>query len=185
MVPLGTQAPEFTLANPAGHKWSLPADAGEHGTLVIFACNHCPYVRHVAPTLGAAAERWIEQGIAVVGVSSNDPVRYPADRPELMPAQAAEWGWSFPYLVDADQSVARAYRAACTPDFYLFDKDLQLVYRGRFDGSTPGNGVELTGAELDAAVQALVAGSPLPADQVPSIGCSIKWLPGSEPPWVG
>lgn len=185
MVPLGTTAPDFTLPDPSGSSWSLAEAAGKHGTLVAFVCNHCPYVRHIAPALGVAAARWIEQGVAVLAVNPNDADRYPDDRPELMPAHAADWGWSFPYLHDAGQAVARAYRAACTPDFFLHDDAMQLVYRGRFDGSTPRNGVEVTGAELDAAVQALLTGTPQPAEQFASIGCSIKWRPGQEPPWFG
>lgn len=185
MLPLATKAPDFTLPDPSGRKWSLPDVAGRHGTLVIFACNHCPYVRHIAPALAEATARWIADGIGVIAVNSNDADRYPADRPEAMASQASEWRWTFPYVFDGDQKVAHAYKAACTPDFYLFDADLQLVYRGRFDGSTPGNGVEITGAELDAAVQALIAGAAQPDDQIPSVGCNIKWRPGNEPPWFG
>lgn len=185
MLPLATEAPDFTLPDPTGREWSLAEVAGSKGTLVIFACNHCPYVRHIASELGAAATGWVADGVGVIAVNSNDTVRYPADRPELMPAQAAEWGWQFPYVVDADQTVAREYRAACTPDFFLFDDRMRLTYRGRFDGSTPGNGVPITGEELGRAVQALLGGLPQPDEQVPSIGCNIKWRPGHEPPWFG
>ena len=156
---------------------------GARGTLVAFVCNHCPYVKHVARDLGTAARRWVDQGIGVVAINSNDADQYPDDRPERMVEQAESWGWNFPYLVDADQTAARAYRAACTPDFFLFDSSGALVYRGRFDGSTPGNNVPLTGEELDAAVVALVAGEPISTDQRSSVGCSIKWKPGNEPGW--
>lgn len=185
MLPLDTEAPDFTLPDPAGRNLSLAEAAGARGTLVAFVCNHCPYVKHLAVDFGAAAARWTAAGVVVIGINSNDADAYPNDRPDKMAEQAAEWNWRFPYLVDADQSVAHAYRAACTPDFFLFDADRRLVYRGRFDESTPGNGKPITGAELDAAVAALVAGEPLPDEQVPSIGCNIKWKAGNQPPWFG
>jgi peroxiredoxin len=180
-LPLGSPAPEFTLPGGDGAKRSLSELAGQRGTLVAFVCNHCPYVKHVATDFAAAASRWIDQGLGVVAINSNDAEQYPEDRPERMVDQAAAWGWTFPYLVDADQTAALAYGAACTPDFFLFDGDRRLVYRGRFDGSTPGNNVPLTGEELDAAVTALVGGEPISSDQRPSVGCSIKWKPGNEP----
>lgn len=185
MLPIGTPAPEFSLPDPTGTTWSLTENTGEYGTLVAFVCNHCPYVKHLAMEFGTAAKRWISAGVSVIAINSNDADAYPDEKPERMAEQAAKWGWTFPYLVDADQSVAKAYRAACTPDFYLFDAEQRLVYRGRFDGSTPRNDVTLTGHELDGAVRALVAGQAPVEDQVPSIGCNIKWLPGSEPPWFG
>ncbi|MPY84837.1 MAG: redoxin domain-containing protein [Actinophytocola sp.] len=185
MLTLGTTAPEFALPDPDGTVWSLDRVAGERGTLVAFVCNHCPYVRHIAAELGRAAARWTSSGIGVVGINSNDVESHPDDRPERMAEQATAWGWEFPYLSDTDQSVAHAYRAACTPDFFLFDDSRCLVYRGRFDGSTPGNDVEVSGSELDAAVQTLIAGEPISGEQVPSIGCNIKWRPGYEPPWFG
>ncbi len=182
-LPLGTPAPDFSLPDPAGTIWTLEQVSGPRGTLVAFVCNHCPYVKHVAHALGDAARRWVDAGIGVVGINSNDASQYPEDRPERMVEQAEAWKWSFPYLVDADQTAALAYKAACTPDFFLFDSSGALVYRGRFDGSTPGNNVPLTGEELDAAVSALVAGTPISTDQRPSVGCSIKWKPGNEPGW--
>ncbi|MPY77670.1 MAG: redoxin domain-containing protein [Actinophytocola sp.] len=185
MLTLGTTAPEFALPDPDGTVWSLEQVAGQRGTLVAFVCNHCPYVRHIAVELGEATSRWIADGIGVVGINSNDVASHPDDRPERMAEQAAAWGWTFPYVSDTDQSVAKAYRAACTPDFFLFDDSRCLVYRGRFDGSTPGNDVAVTGEELDVAVRALLAGEPTSGDQVPSIGCNIKWARGNEPEWFG
>jgi peroxiredoxin len=180
-LPLGSPAPDFTLAGGDGTKRSLSELAGSRGTLIAFVCNHCPYVKHIATDFAAAAERWVDEGVGVVAINSNDAERYPEDRPERMVEQAAAWGWAFPYLVDADQTAALAYGAACTPDFFLFDETGSLVYRGRFDGSTPGNNVPLTGDELDTAVAALVSGDPISSDQRPSVGCSIKWKPGNEP----
>ncbi len=180
-LPLGSTAPDFTLPDATGTNVTLSDLTGSRGTLVAFVCNHCPYVKHVAPEFAAAAQRWIGEGVGVVAINSNDAEQYPDDRPERMVEQAAAWGWTFPYLVDAEQSAARDYGAVCTPDFFLFDAAGTLVYRGRFDGSTPGNNVSLTGDELGAAVAALVAGEALSTDQRPSVGCSIKWKPGNEP----
>ncbi|MFB9729371.1 thioredoxin family protein [Haloechinothrix salitolerans] len=185
MLTLGTTAPDFALPDPDGVMWSLDQVAGTHGTLVAFVCNHCPFVRHIAVEFGEATARWQESGIGVVGINSNDVTSHPDDRPEKMAEQAKAWGWTFPYVSDTDQSVAKAYRAACTPDFFLFDDSRCLVYRGRFDGATPGNDVAVTGEELDAAVRSLLAGEPISGDQVPSIGCNIKWTPGNEPEWFG
>ncbi len=180
-LPLGSPAPDFTLHAADGTSRSLSELAGPRGTLIAFVCNHCPYVKHIATDFATAAKRWVDDGVGVVAINSNDAEQYPEDRPERMVEQAAAWGWLFPYLVDADQTAALAYGAVCTPDFFLFDGDSQLVYRGRFDGSTPGNNVPLTGDELDAAVTALVGGEPISRDQRPSVGCSIKWKPGNEP----
>jgi peroxiredoxin len=182
-LPLGTSAPAFSLPDASGSPWTLEQVARRRGTLVAFVCNHCPYVKHVAAEFGKAASRWTDAGIGVVGINSNDAAQYPEDRPERMIEQAKAWQWTFPYLVDADQSAALAYRAVCTPDFFLFDSGGALVYRGRFDASTPGNNVPLTGDELGAAVSALLAGEPISADQRPSVGCSIKWKPGNQPAW--
>ncbi|HET9143924.1 thioredoxin family protein [Actinophytocola sp.] len=185
MLPLGTPAPPFALPDPTGKVWSLSDVAGERGTLVAFVCNHCPYVRHIAPRLGEVAARWHDAGIGVVGINSNDATSYPDDQPDRMATQAAEWKWTFPYVTDESQSVARAYRAACTPDFFLFDADRALVYRGRFDAARPRSTTPVTGAELDGAVAAVLAGRPVTGDQVPSIGCNIKWKPGNAPEWFG
>jgi thiol-disulfide isomerase/thioredoxin len=181
MLPLGTVAPGFSLPDPAGVVHSRPEAGAAPATLIAFLCNHCPYVKHVAPALGQLAAAWQGRGVAVLGVNSNDVEAYPDDRPELMATFAAEHGWSFPYLHDETQEVGRAYRAACTPDFFLFDTDLRLVYRGRLDASRPNSGVPVTGDDLGAAIDAVLAGQPVSDDQTPSIGCSIKWRPGNEP----
>jgi peroxiredoxin len=180
-VPLGTQAPDFTLPAPDGSKFGTADVADAPGLLVAFVCNHCPYVQHVASGLGRVAAGWMADGLAVIAVNPNDVAAYPADAPEHMPAFAAEHGWSFPYLHDETQEVAAAYRAACTPDFFLFDAERRLVYRGQMDASRPGNGVPVTGDDLDAAVRAMLAGDAVATDQAPSVGCSIKWKPGNEP----
>jgi peroxiredoxin len=185
MVPLGTTAPPFELPDPDGVTWTLDRVAGPRGTLVAFLCNHCPYVQHIAVALGAAAARWRQQGVGVVGINSNDPGAYPDEVPERMAANAAAWRWTFPYVSDPDQTAAHAYRAACTPDFFLFDADRRLVYRGRFDAARPGNGVPVTGDELDAAVASVIAGEEIEVGQLASIGCNIKWKPGNEPAWFG
>ncbi|MFP4512997.1 MAG: thioredoxin family protein [Acidimicrobiales bacterium] len=181
MLDLGTVAPDFDLADPDGNRVTRDDAAGEHGLLVAFVCNHCPYVKHVGRELGLLTQRWMSRGVGVVGINSNDPEAYPDDAPDTMAAAARGWGWDFPYLVDETQQVAKDYRAACTPDFFLFDRDLRLVYRGQMDESRPGSDVPVTGADLDAAVKAVIAGEAVPADQAPSMGCSIKWRPGNEP----
>ena len=185
MLTLGTQAPIFALPDPDGKVWSLDDVAGPRGTLVAFVCNHCPYVRHIAPKLGEIATGWIDAGIGVIGVNSNDTASHPDDRPEHMATQAREWKWTFPYVTDEDQSTALAYRAACTPDFFLFDADRRLSYRGRFDAARPGNKLPITGEELHAAIQAVLTGTPVSTDQYPSIGCNIKWKPGNTPTYFG
>jgi peroxiredoxin len=178
MLPLGTPLPEFSLPDPAGDLHG-PADTTDAaGILVAFLCNHCPYVVHVGPDLGRLAADWAAAGIAVFGINSNDPVSYPDDSADRMPAFAEKNGWTFPYLVDETQDIARAYHAACTPDFFLFDRDRTLVYRGRLDGSRPNSGAPVTGEELDAAIQAVLKDVPVPSDQKPSMGCSIKWRDG-------
>lgn len=183
MLPLGTVAPDFTLPDPQGVEHSLAGLAeGADGVLVMFLCNHCPYVQHVAPKLAQLATGFQERGVAVVGISSNDVAQYPDDRPERMAAEVVEKGYTFPYLYDETQAVAQAYHAACTPDFFLFDADRHLVYRGQFDDSRPKNDLPVTGRDLDEAVAALLDGRTITeADQVPSLGCGIKWKPGNEP----
>ncbi|MGQ0701457.1 MAG: thioredoxin family protein [Panacagrimonas sp.] len=176
MLPLGTTAPDFVLVDTiGGRSCALPELRGEKGTLVMFICNHCPYVKHVNPELVRLAKDYSGAGIGVVAISSNDADAYPGDAPATMAELARELGYPFPYLHDATQDVARAYQAACTPDFFLFDKAMRLVYRGRLDDSTPGNGRSLTGADLRAALDALLAGVGMLADQQPSMGCNIKW----------
>jgi peroxiredoxin len=181
MLPLGTTAPDFRLPAPDGslHAPSDVADAP--ALLVAFVCNHCPFVVHIAPTFGELTRRWAQQGVATIGVTSNDLESHPEDGPEHMAVFAKENGWEFPYLTDETQEVAQTYRAACTPDLFLFDGDRKLVYRGQLDDSRPSNGLPVTGNDLDAAVQAVLAGNPVSEDQKPSIGCNIKWKPGNEP----
>lgn len=176
MLPLGTRAPEFCLREPLHDRnLTLAEVRGTRGTLVMFICNHCPYVQHVNAELVRLARDATPRGIGLVAISSNDARSYPEDAPPRMAEAARALGYPFVYLHDATQSAARAYDAACTPDFFLFDDDLRLVYRGRLDDSTPGNGRPLTGADLRAAIDALLAGLPPLAEQSPSLGCNIKW----------
>ena len=185
MLPLGSEMPAFELPDFDGQTFSSAALKDAPGTLVMFICNHCPYVKHIRPRLAEVTKDLAGGGLAVVGINSNDAVAYPDDSPEAMAAEAAEWGYTFPYLVDEQQVVARAFRAACTPDFFLFDGEGRLAYRGQFDGSRPKNGLEVTGSDLMAAAEAVLDGRPVPAEQRPSIGCNIKWKPGNEPDYFG
>ena len=152
---------------------------------VIFMCNHCPYVKHIRGGLAQLARDYTSRGVAIVGISSNDVENYPADSPKKMAEEAKAAGYTFPYLYDETQEVAKAYRAACTPDFYIFDGDQRLVYRGQFDDSRPGNGVPVSGKDVRAALDALLAGKLVPSNQRASIGCNIKWKPGNEPEYFG
>ena len=181
MLPLGTGAPDFALPNVDGRTVTLADAAGPRGTLVMFICNHCPFVKHVADQLAALGRDCLPRGIGVVAISSNDVSSHPADSPEQMVHEAEERGYVFPYLYDETQEVAHAYHAACTPDFFLFDGDRKLAYRGQLDASRPGNDFPVTGADLRAAIDALLLGHPVPAEQRPSLGCNIKWKPGNEP----
>lgn len=185
MLPLGTQAPHFSLPGTEGEAVSLDDFRESSGLLVVFLCNHCPFVKHIRDGLAAFGRDYMPRGLGVVAISSNDVERYPADSPEQMAREKAEAGYPFPYLFDESQDVALAYRASCTPDFFLFDEDLRLVYRGQFDGSRPGNGVPVTGEDLRGAADALLSGDPIPETQIPSVGCNIKWKPGREPDWFG
>lgn len=181
MLALGTPAPDFSLAEPkTGGTVSLN-DFQDRPLLVVFMCNHCPYVKHLASALAAFARDYHQRGLAVVAINSNDVANYPDDSPEKMVEEANAQGYAFPYLYDATQAVAQAYRAACTPDFFLFDAGHRLVYRGQFDSSRPGNDQPVTGADMRAAAEALLAGAPISPDQRPSLGCNIKWKPGNEP----
>lgn len=180
MLPLGTKAPDFKLPNVDGQVVQRQDFDGQP-LLVIFMCNHCPFVVHLRSALAAFAEDYRQKGLAVVGISSNDVDGYPQDGPEEMKKEAASAGYRFPYLYDATQAAAKAYKAACTPDFFLFDSDHTLVYRGQFDSSRPGNDVPITGEDLRNACDAVLAGREVSTDQVPSIGCNIKWKPGAEP----
>lgn len=181
MTPLGTRAPSFSLPNTSGKLVSLSDFAGAPALLVVFLCNHCPYVKHLQHHLAKLVAEYQRRGLAAVGINSNDASRYPDDAPERMAEVAKEVGYSFPYLFDQTQEVAKAYRAACTPDFFLFDREQCLAYRGQYDGSRPGNPMPVTGADLRAAIEALLARKPATAEQRPSIGCSIKWKTGNEP----
>jgi peroxiredoxin len=178
MLPLGTTAPEFALPDISGKKVSLADFKGSSALLVMFICNHCPYVKHLRAGLAQLGKDYQSKGVAIVAINANDVKNYPDDSPVRMKEEAASAGYHFPYLYDETQNVAKAYRAACTPDFFLFDGDLKLVYRGQFDASRPGNGVQVTGQDLRAAMDAVIAGRPVPKDQKPSIGCNIKWKGG-------
>lgn len=175
MIPLGTRAPSVTLPDTTGAMVSLPQPGTHPAVLVVFMCNHCPYVKHVAGELARLGRELPERGVAMFGINSNDAEQYPADGPAAMVREVEARGYAFPYLFDAEQSVARAYRAACTPDFFLFDRELKLVYRGELDESRPGNGKPVTGAALRAAIDAVLDGRPPLAEQIPSMGCNIKW----------
>ena len=181
MLPLGTTAPTFSLPNVDGRILGLDDVAGERGTVVMFICNHCPFVKHVADQLAQLGRDYAPLGIGFVAISSNDVSGHPADSPEQMIHEAEARGYPFAYLYDETQDVARDYRAACTPDFFAFDAGLQLAYRGQLDGSRPGNGAAVTGADLRAALDALVAGRRPAEEQRPSLGCNIKWKAGREP----
>jgi peroxiredoxin len=180
MLPIGTHAPDFSLPGTDGASVSL-ADFNGKPLLVMFMCNHCPFVVHLRSALAEFSNAYTAKGLAVVGISSNDVENYPQDSPDLMKTEAQSAGYQFPYLYDATQDVAKAYSAACTPDFFLFDADHTLAYRGQFDASRPGNGVEITGQDLRQACDAVLAGKTPAAEQTASIGCNIKWIPGHEP----
>ena len=184
MLPLGTSAPAFALPDPAGQVVSLDSLKGP-ALLVAFLSNHCPYVKRVADGLGELARDLQARGVAVVGIGANDVANYPDDRPEMMAKMAEAHGWPFPYLYDESQATAQAYRAACTPDFFLFDGEGRLAYRGQFDDSRPRNDLPVTGRDLRAALDAVLEGRPVSPEQTPSIGCNIKWKPGNEPAWFG
>jgi len=181
MLPLGTKAPDFRLADPAGKEVSLSDFNGAPALVVVFMCNHCPFVKHIRAGLAQFARDYQARGVAVVGINSNDVRNYPADSPAKMAEEIRAAGYVFPYLYDETQGVAKAYRAACTPDLYLFDKEQRLVYRGQFDDSRPGNNMPVTGNDLRSAVDAVLAGKPVPSAQKASIGCNIKWKPGNAP----
>jgi len=181
MLSLGTKAPDFSLVNVDGRTVSLTDFADAPALLVMFICNHCPFVKHIADALAQFTAEQLTKGVAVVGINSNDAAGYPADSPEQMVREAEERGYQFPYLYDETQEVAKAYRAACTPDFFLFDRDRRLVYRGQFDDSRPDSGIPVTGRDLRAAIEAVLAGKKPSENQRPSIGCNIKWAPGNEP----
>ena len=181
MLPLGTTAPDFKLPDTNGKTVSLADFKSTPALLVIFMCNHCPYVVHIRAGLAQLARDYAPKRVAIVGINSNDVANYPADSPAKMKDEVKTAGYIFPYLYDETQAVAKAYHAACTPDIYLFDKNRKLVYRGQFDDSRPGNGIPVTGKDLRAALDAVLAGKPVSPNQKASMGCNIKWKSGSEP----
>jgi len=185
MLPLGTRAPDFKLPDTAGKMVSLADFESAKAFLVVFMCNHCPYVKHIRTGLAQLARDYMPRGVGIVGISSNDVENYPQDSPRNMADEAKAAGYIFPYLYDETQDVAKAYRAACTPDLYLFDGEQRLAYRGQFDDSRPGTNVPVTGKDLRTALDALLAGKPVPPNQKASIGCNIKWKPGNEPEYFG
>ncbi len=181
MVPLGTQMPPFELPDFDGRIVASSDYEGAAATLVMFICNHCPYVRHVRPALARLAGEYRDRGVAVIAINSNDVAAYPQDGPDGMRDEAKQAGYLFPYLFDASQQVAKAYRAACTPDFYVFDAGRRLAYRGQLDDTRLGSGREPTGKDLRRALDDVLTGRPVGGQQYPSAGCSIKWRPGNEP----
>jgi peroxiredoxin len=185
MLPLGTEAPAFRLPDPSGRMVSLDDHPDAKAYLVVFMCNHCPFVKHVRGELAKLGRELPERGVAMVGINANDADKYPDDSPSRMRDEAETYGYAFPYLVDQTQEVAKAYQAACTPDFFLFDATRRLRYRGQLDASRPSNGKPVTGADLRAAIDAVLEGREPSPEQVPSIGCNIKWKPGNAPEWFG
>ncbi|TWU16140.1 thioredoxin family protein [Allorhodopirellula heiligendammensis] len=181
MMPLGTAAPDFSLPETDGGTVSLSDFKDSKALLVVFLCNHCPYVKHVAEQLKLLSDEYMQHGVGIVGINSNDIDKYPEDNFAAMKAEKAERNYAFPYALDEDQSIAIAYGAACTPDFFLFDAQHQLTYRGQLDGSRPKSGEPVTGVDLRAALDETLAGRTAAIDQKPSIGCNIKWKPGNEP----
>lgn len=184
MLELGTRAPDLRLPDPDGRIWSLEDFADAPALLVAFICNHCPFVKHIRAGLADFARDYRDRGLAVIAINSNDFDAYPDDRPERMAEEAREAGYVFPYLYDETQAVAKAYRAACTPDFFLFDERRSLVYRGQFDASRPGNDIPVSGSDLRAAVDAVLDGRTPAADQQASIGCNIKWRADNAPDYA-
>jgi peroxiredoxin len=181
MLPIGSVAPAFALPNIDGRIVTLDDYSNSPALLVMFICNHCPYVIHVADHLALLGHQYIEKGVGVVAISSNDVSSHPADSPEQMVRETEDRGYAFPYLYDADQSVAKAYHAACTPDFFVFDKEKHLTYRGQLDDSRPQSDIPVTGENLRRALDATLEGKPVPDQQKPSLGCNIKWINGQEP----
>jgi thiol-disulfide isomerase/thioredoxin len=179
MLALGTIAPEFSLPDADGTIYALADDAAAF--LVMFICNHCPFVKHVRAELAQLGSDYLPRNVAVYAINSNDASTHPGDSPAKMKAEAETWGYGFPYLIDAGQDVAKVYRAACTTDFFVFDASKQLVYRGQLDGSRPSNDISVTGVDIRAALDAVLGGTAVSAEQIPSFGCSIMWKPGNEP----
>ncbi len=185
MLQLGTAMPEFELPDCYGERHSSADLEDASGVLVVFFCNHCPFVKHIRDEFVSLAHEYLEQGIKVVAINSNDYSAYPDDSPEQMAEAAEKHGYRFPYLVDESQQVAQRFKAACTPDFFLFDGERKLAYRGQMDDARPGNDKPVNGADLRAALDAVLAGRPVASEQKPSMGCNIKWKPGNEPGYYG
>lgn len=182
LLPLGTSAPDFTLPDTEGNCVSLSQFDGVAAYLIMFICNHCPYVLHLRKDIARLSTAYQERDVAVLAINSNDAEKYPADSPERMREEATDAGYTFPYLYDSTQSVAKAYRATCTPDFYIFDKHRNLAYHGQFDDARPGNMIAVSGSDLSAALDSVLDGDRIVPDvQKPSFGCTIKWKPGNEP----
>ena len=182
---LQTELPEFSLPDPDGRVVSTRDFRDRDGLLVMFISNHCPFVQHIRSGLAAFGKDYQSRGLGIVAINSNDSGTYPDDSPEKMKEEAEKFGYTFPYLIDATQEVAKRYRAACTPDLFLFDRSRRLVYRGQFDSSRPGNDVPVTGSDIRAASDAVLAGRPVPEEQTPSVGCNIKWIEGNAPEYFG
>ena len=186
MLPLGTPAPRFELEDViSSNTVSLDSFKGKKGLLLMFICQHCPFVKHVEDQLGQIGHDYVPQGIGILAISANSIESHPQDSPENMREQLKRANFNFPYAYDATQAVAKSYTAACTPDFFLFDSDFELTYRGQLDDSRPGNELPVDGKDLRAALDKIVAGEPIPEAQKPSIGCNIKWIPGREPAYFG
>ena len=185
MLELGTPAPDFDLPDPDGRRYRLADFESADALVVAFICNHCPFVKHLRDELAAFGRECESKNVAVVAITANDISTHPADSPEKMREEIRDVGYTFPYLYDESQETAKAYRAACTPDFYVFDGDRKLVYRGQFDDSRPNSGIPVTGKDLRAAVDAVLAGRAPAAEQKPSVGCNIKWKAGNEPAYYG
>jgi thiol-disulfide isomerase/thioredoxin len=179
MLDLGTVAPDFSLPDPDGALHSL--GDGSAAYLVMFICNHCPFVKHIREALAALVQDYLPKNVRIIAINSNDVVAHPGDSPARMKEEASTWGYTFPYVFDEDQSVAKSYHAACTPDFFLFDADKRLVYRGQLDNSRPSNNVPVTGDDLRTAIDAVLTGDAVSPNQTPSIGCNIKWQQGNAP----
>lgn len=181
MLPLGTKAPAFSLPDTKGNTVTLDKFKDAPLLLVAFICNHCPFVKHIRSELASMGSEYRKKGVAFVAINANDVEAYPADNMENMQKEVAEAGYEFPYLLDESQQVAKAYDAACTPDFYLFDSERRLIYRGQMDASRPGNDIPVTGEDLRKAMDTALAGDEIPDQQTPSVGCNIKWKPGNAP----
>ena len=179
MLELGIAAVDFSLPDVNGNLHSLRTDASAH--LVMFICNHCPFVKHIRAELAQLGHDYLPRDVAIYAINSNDAETHPGDSAEKMCEESKNWGYEFPYLIDANQEVAKSYMAACTPDFFLFDADNGLVYRGQLDGSRPSNNIPVNGKDLRAAIDATLNNSDVPGEQIPSIGCSIKWKSGNKP----